>query len=192
MVSLSGAWGGAVKSLKSMVSGYNLDIPTVRPIEARPYQRSTPSSAFLAPSPVYWGSNDVLITTPVRNYTVNDYEELFNGLNYPLGYTFRQLTGNLVDYMGPPNVEIHCLYGVNVPTPETLVYPSMQSFPDYQPKELYGNGDGTVNYRSLLAYKNWIGKQKQPILVKELDGVDHASIIKNPVAIDYITQLLYT
>lgn len=38
-VSLAGVWGGAVKTLRLMASGDNIDIIVVKPIRVRPYQR---------------------------------------------------------------------------------------------------------------------------------------------------------
>lgn len=38
-VSLSPPWGGAIKPLRLMASGDNIDVIIVRPLAARPYQR---------------------------------------------------------------------------------------------------------------------------------------------------------
>jgi lysophospholipase-3 len=54
----------------------------------------------------------------------------------------------------------------------------------------YGDGDGTVNLRSLHGYQRWIGKQKQAIYNKEIKGTDHIAILKSPVVVEYILELL--
>ena len=54
-----------------MSSGDNLDILVVKPLTARPYQRSATSTAFLMPSSKFWGADEILVQTPNRNYTVN-------------------------------------------------------------------------------------------------------------------------
>jgi len=41
-----------------MSSGDNLDIIVVKPLTARPYQRSAPSTAWLMPSDRFWGSDE--------------------------------------------------------------------------------------------------------------------------------------
>lgn len=65
-----------------------------------------------------------------------------------------------------------------------------KNFPDSQPGVVYGDGDGTVNLRSLHGFKHWIGKQKQPIYNKEFSGADHLGILKNKDMIDYLLNLL--
>ncbi|CAF4298977.1 unnamed protein product, partial [Rotaria sordida] len=42
----------------------------VSPIRVRPYQRSAPSTAFVMPSINFWTKDEVVIVTPIRNYTV--------------------------------------------------------------------------------------------------------------------------
>lgn len=49
-----------------------------------------------------------------------------------------------------------------------------------------GNGDGTVNMRSLEGCTLWRDKQKNKIYNKEYPGVDHMSILSNPNVIKYI------
>jgi lysophospholipase-3 len=39
-VSIAAPWGGAVKTLRLMASGDNIDVIVVKPLSARPYQRS--------------------------------------------------------------------------------------------------------------------------------------------------------
>ena len=38
-ISLSAPWGGAVKTLRLMAAGDNIDLVVVRPLTVRPYQR---------------------------------------------------------------------------------------------------------------------------------------------------------
>lgn len=66
----------------------------------------------------------------------------------------------------------------------------MKNFPDVQPSVLYGDGDGTVNMRSLKGYERWIGKQKEAIYHKEFPGEDHLSTLKSNAVIQYILDLL--
>ena len=44
------------------------------------------------------------------------------------------------------------IHGCDVPTEEHYVYDSSRPFPDYEPHITYGQGDGTVNMRSLKGY----------------------------------------
>ena len=44
------------------------------------------------------------------------------------------------------------IHGKDVPTEESYVYDKSNVFPDYQPTQIFGAGDGTVNMRSLKSY----------------------------------------
>jgi lysophospholipase-3 len=191
-VSLSGVWGGAIKTLRLMASGDNIDIIVVKPLNVRSYQRSAPSTAFLMPSDKFWAADEVIVSRPGRNYTVKDYKQFFEDLNFQTGFEMREDTKGLIYDLEPPNVELHCLYGVNMKTPEGFTYAKEKDWPDGQPAVVYGDGDGTVNLRSLHGYRRWLGKQPQPIYYKEFNGVEHVATLKYQPVIDYILQLLYT
>ena len=143
------------------------------------------------PTDKFWDGNEVLVSRPNKNYTVNDYEEFFRDLNYPDGYELRRNTQDLIYDLQPPMVELHSLYGVNVKTPESFVYPKESAWPDSQPNVVYGDGDGTVNKRSLLGYRRWIGKQPHPISYKEFSGAEHVATLRHQPVIDYILQLVF-
>jgi hypothetical protein len=74
------------------------------------------------PSDKFWSSDEILLSTPDRNYTVNDYKQFFDDINYPLGYEYREVTKNLVYDLQPPHVETHCLYGVGLNTPSNSFF----------------------------------------------------------------------
>lgn len=190
-VSLAGVWGGAAKPIRLMTSGDNIDIVVLRPLTVRDYQRSAPSTAFLMPSDSFWPSDEWIVSRPSRNYTVHDYKELFDDMGYPDGYELRQNTKDLIYELEPPNVEVHCLYGVDMKTPNRFIFEKEEDFPDSQPNVIYSDGDGTVNYRSLLGYRRWIGKQAQPISYKEFSGVEHLATLKYQPIIDYVLDLFY-
>lgn len=189
-VSLAAVWGGAAKPVRLMTSGDNLDIIVVKPLTARPYQRSASSTAFLMPSDQFWDADEILVSTPNRNYTVNDYKQLFEDLDFEDGWEMRKNTEFLIKELNPPDVEVHAVYGIGVKTPAGFSWEKQKKFPDTQPNVVYGDGDGTVNLRSLHGYKRWIGRQKQPIYHKEVPGADHLSTLKHLEVIKYILELL--
>ncbi|CAF0721102.1 unnamed protein product [Brachionus calyciflorus] len=190
-VSLSAPWGGASKTMRLMASGDNIDIIVVKPISVRSYQRSAPSTAFLMPNDRFWTRDDILVTTPFRNYTVYDYEDFFNDIGYPLGNEMRKNTERLIYHFEPPNVESHFLYGTGLKTPESFTYLKPKDFPDSQPAVTYGDGDGTVNLKSLQGFKKWIGQTKYGIYNQEIPGAEHVATLKHPTTIEYIIQLMY-
>jgi lysophospholipase-3 len=48
----------------------------------------------------------VLVQTPKRNYTVNDYEQFFTDVGFPLGWKMFQTSGKLLDDLQPPGVAV--------------------------------------------------------------------------------------
>ncbi len=62
----------------------------------------------------------MLVSTPNRNYTVNDYEQFFIDLNHQDGYEMRLNTKDLIIELNPPEVEIHTIYGTGLKTPESF------------------------------------------------------------------------
>lgn len=58
------------------------------------------------------------------------------------------------------------------------------------PQLIYGDGDGTVNMRSLDACIHWQISQKQKIYYQSFPGVDHTNILKNPDILAYIKTIL--
>ena len=80
-IPLSGAWNGGNKAVEAQVSGIS---PVTRFTflfpgllsQVRTLTRSFPSIAWFLPLPSIWG-DQVLVRTPTRTYTANDYEVLF-------------------------------------------------------------------------------------------------------------------
>ncbi|VDP50092.1 unnamed protein product [Soboliphyme baturini] len=81
------------------------------------------------------------------------------------------------------------MYGYNVSTPEMLVY-KKGYFPDYQPREIMGDGDGTVNVRSLKACNLLKTKQSQPVYTFEILKGEHMQILNHPQMLKYVQELL--
>lgn len=63
-------------------------------------------------------------------------------------------------------------------------------FLDGTPTLIYGDGDGTVNIRSLEACMHWRGIQKQKIFNKTLNKIDHMTILRDKQTLDYINDLI--
>ena len=62
----------------------------------RTAQRTWPSIYYLMPSDKFWSPKEVIIQTPKKNYTVNDYQELMNDLKYPIGWDMRKVVKDVV------------------------------------------------------------------------------------------------
>ena len=175
-----------------LFAGDNLGAIIVNPLTVRPMQRSFISSMWLMPyeDKEFWGPDEVLIYTGRKNYTVRNYNEYFKDIGFPEGAQIRKDVESLMMYKKHPGVEVHCLHGIKEKTIESLVY-KPNSFPDDAPIVNWGDGDGTVNKRSLYGCVNW-QKQKRPQKVyhKEIENVDHLGILSNVEAIKYILKVV--
>lgn len=58
------------------------------------------------------------------------------------------------------------------------------------PDLVFGDGDGTVNARSLKGCTYWRGLQKQPITTLEIPKGEHFELLSNPQIVSYILDIL--
>ncbi|KHN84473.1 Group XV phospholipase A2 [Toxocara canis] len=192
-ISLAGAWGGAMQIVRLFASGYNMDHYRILlpPNKVRIMQRSFTSSAFLFPSYNVWNESDAFAFTDTKNYSVRNVKEFFEDIKYEDGWSQYENTAHLLGNLDAPNVEIHCIYGYNVSTPEVLQW-RKKDFPDYQPKVTFGDGDGTVNLRSLDACSRWIGNNGgKNVTVYPLRKADHMSVLQHATSLEIIRKVAY-
>lgn len=175
-------------------SGNTLGIPhfIVDPLDVREQQRTSASNAMMMPSPELWNPDEVLVKTPKRVYTVNDYDEFFKGIGFPLGSKLRKLVKNRIYPLTAhaPNVPLHCLYGTGVHTPGSYIFRKGE-FPDYQPEMVYDDGDGTVNRRSLEACGTFSQQQDYGVTLKGYDSVNHKGVLSDTNVLNYIKSVLF-
>ncbi|KAK7087303.1 hypothetical protein V1264_021372 [Littorina saxatilis] len=192
-VALAPPWAGSIKSVRGMVSGDSDGIFFLNGLEVRPMQRSWPGIAWMMPSPIHklWNPEETLVVTPHRNYSVKDYNKLFHDMGYDLGFLLLNRTRQFdTDLSKLPELRaLHVLYGANMPTPSQYVYPA-GTFPDSDPQVKNGKGDGTVNKRSLEAFKKFEGSQSINLTHQAFDGVDHLSILSDDHVLKFITDLI--
>lgn len=188
-ISLGAPWGGAVKALRVLASGDNQGIPIMSNIRLREERQVTANNVWLFPSQMVWPENHVFVSTPSYNYTLLDYQRFFTDVNYEDGWHLWNDTKDLMKGLPPPGVDVYCLYGLGVLTPETYIYDN--SFPYEDPVDIvYGDGDETVNKGSLEFCKQWHGQQKERVHVVELPGVDHLNLVFNNLTLNFINEIL--
>ncbi|KAK5902766.1 hypothetical protein CesoFtcFv8_007993 [Champsocephalus esox] len=181
--------GGPV-TLRVLISGDNNHIPVISPLKIRSQQRSAVSTSWLLPYAHSWAKDQVLVQTPTTNYTVLDYQRLYKDINFEDGWMMRQDTEPLVADLRPPGVAVHCLYGSGIPTQASFQY--TDKFPDVEPTVVMSDGDGTVNLQSAKQCGLWVGRQKQPVTLKELDGNEHVDMLLNFTTVAYIKDVLFS
>ncbi len=192
-VPLSGAWNGGVQTLEVLISGKSIGfIPSFASKLLNkilvPIARTLESFPWLAPISSVFG-NRVLVSTPSRQYTANDYQELFGKIGYTNGYRFFQKVQPLLQNFPSPNVPTYCYYGVNVPTRSRLIYkndfsPGVSTI-GQTPTIVNGNGDGTVNIESSKVCNKWPG-----VKVKTYSGIGHQDMTKKAVVLDDVAIIV--
>lgn len=185
LITLGAPWGGAVKAIKAFVSGDNLGVIVVPNLTVREDERTFPSLAFLLPSDKFWPQDEVIMTTNEKNYTTANYKELFMDINHTVGYEMWLDNRNLTYNLTHPGVDVHCIHGVGVNTAETLHY---NKFPDHQPKIVWGDGDSTVNTRSLAGCLRWQNITDKKVNHLAIPGVDHLSVMTDIRILKYILE----
>jgi len=119
---------------------------------------------------------------------MSNLKQFYKDIKFEVGHEIKK-DSSPVWSDNPPNVTLYCFYGTKVPTPESYSFGDGE-FPDTFPKNNLGDGDGTVNIRSLEGCKQYKKTQIQPITVKEYPGAEHLGIIGDKRVVDDITQIL--
>lgn len=189
IITIAGAYAGSAKPVKVFAMGDDLGAFALRASVMRDVQISMASLSFLLPYPSLWKPDEVLVRTKTRTYSYSQLEEFFNDLNYPTGWNMRQDNLKYIEDFSPPNVEIHSLFGSKIKTVEVLDYKKTDDLSG-TPDLIYGDGDGTVNSRSLRACAYWRGIQKQPITTVEIPNAEHFQILSNAQVVEYILDIL--
>lgn len=76
-------------------------------------------------------------------------------------------------------------------TPSKFVY-HLNKFPDEQPETIMGDGDGSVNIRSLQGCLRWVDQQKEPVVWKAFPNEEHVEMLRNAEVIDYIKRIVFS
>ncbi|NWH37929.1 LCAT acyltransferase, partial [Chloropsis hardwickii] len=170
-------------------AGDEQGIPLMSNIKLREEQRMTTTSPWMFPTSLAWPESHVFISTPSYNYTYRDYQRFFTDVNLEDGWYMWEDMKDLLKDLPPPGVDTYCLYGTGFPTAETYVYD--ERFPYEDPVDIiYGDGDDSVNTRSLELCKRWRDQQKQKVYVQELRGAHHFNMIFSNLTLSYINEIL--
>lgn len=101
---------------------------------------------------------------------------LLGSLVFPDTFSSRQNgAGNIA-----PNVTTYCLYGVSVPTPDSIIMTSGElGGPNAKAEFSYADGDGTVMEPGLAACQAFEKYQDFPVRTFRFPGVPHTEMLKN-------------
>lgn len=190
LVSLGSPWDGSFKAISAMLFGDNLGIPLLDANKLRTFQASFPSLMYLFPKEPGFANDRVLVQSPSINYTLANLDKLFKDTNFTDQMEIWFDTREIANKLTPPNVEIWCLYGSGINTPNKILLDSdvHEAISKWKYTESQGDGDGTVNIESLEACKKFKNLQKKQVIVREFEGSDHIDIIRSKPVADYISR----
>mmetsp|Transcript_77305 Transcript_77305/g.231925 ORF Transcript_77305/g.231925 Transcript_77305/m.231925 type:complete len:221 (-) Transcript_77305:57-719(-) len=178
-VSISSPFAGAAKEARLFATGDNEGLP-VKAATIRDEQRSYQTNHWLSPQPGAgspW-AGFVLAKTSTANYTADDYAKFFADIGYPVGsVVHKRVMGLLPHPEEGPGVPVLCMYSTGVDTPLSFDYGDGDWAND--PTVTMGDGDGTVNVRSLRVCERWNATQAEPVRVLTYSGVTHSDMLKD-------------
>jgi len=175
-VTISGAWPGGNSILQTVISD-----------PLRLLYRSTESSAWQLPNPSIWGDT-ILVTSPNRTYTANDYEDLFTDIGYPQMYQMYLGIVSINENYTAPRVPIHCMYGVNVSTRESFTYGN--GFGANPTNTTFSDGDGTINLLTSQVCLKWRNEQSEPFSNTTYPGVNHFQMVADTTVLEAVAEIV--
>lgn len=212
LVSVAGVWGGTARALKVFAVGDNLDSWFLNSKNLL-WERTNPSLAWLMPQQGFWSDDEVLVETEKKNFTRRNIGEFFDGYKEHNMAMMVEDTKGLLGGLPPPQVEVFCIHGSQVNTTERVIYPP-GSFPPTlaarrqkppssnksnnlkwwpfptEPSLVKGDGDGTVNIRSLKGCLKWDGAQKQAVHHKVFKGINHVDMLRREEPTSYVVDVI--
>merc|ERR1719397_2493152 len=177
------------------------------------WERTNPSLAWLMPQQGFWSDDEVLVETEKKNFTRSNIGEFFDGYKEHNMAMMVEDTKGLLGGLPPPQVEVFCIHGSQVNTTERVIYPP-GSFPPSslaartrkstsnesknlkwwpfptEPSLVKGDGDGTVNIRSLKGCLKWEGAQKQAVHHKVFKGINHVDMLRREEPTSYVVNII--
>ncbi|XP_048559805.1 lecithin-cholesterol acyltransferase-like 1 [Triticum urartu] len=166
---------GFLGVLVSLTSGPSFLVPSVPPLLLRQMWRTFASTLLSLPSPMAFGHRPIVITNH-KNYSAYDYKDFLTALGLNTEVVKRVLSMKL--RIDPPMVPTTYLNGIGVKTPEQVVYRDGNF--DMAPEKVYGDGDGTMNLFSVLAFVKELSRQQEasiPFKFVEIANATHFDIV---------------
>jgi len=210
LVSVAGVWGGTARALKVFAIGDNLDSWFLNSKNLL-WERTNPSLAWLMPQQEFWDDNEVLVETEKQNFTRRNIGDFFDGYKEHNMAMMVNDTKGLLGGLPAPQVEVFCIHGSQVNTTERLIFPPGAFPPSVASKKQHsrnksrnlkwwpfptepilvkGDGDGTVNIRSLKGCLKWDGVQKQAVHHKEFKGINHVDMLRREEPTGYVVNII--
>lgn len=104
-----------LSNVVNIILGENLGVYVINQLSVRTEQRTCSSLSYVLPSDKIWAKDEVLVSTPTKNYSISNFYDYFQDIGFPDGYEMYKDTYNYQSIgLNPPGVEVHCIHGINV------------------------------------------------------------------------------
>ncbi|XP_039276831.1 phospholipase A2 group XV-like [Nilaparvata lugens] len=189
-ITLAGAYGGTVKSVKMYTLGDDLASKYIDAMVQRSFQITWSSLAYLMPSPLVFDPKEPLARAFNIDFSLSNIEFFFRNLSCPDCYEMWKDSEPYKDRLAPPGVEVYCLHGSGIDTIDELTQ-EVNDKPN-QVQIWTSDGDGTINRVSLEACARWDRKQTQAFYHEVYPKVDHMQIMgnNNPTMVNRIIAIV--
>ena len=111
LVAVGSPWAGSAIIVNIFASGYTMGVSAYSSLLIREQQRSFESAPMMLPRAPAWSDDETLLVAPHRNYTLNDYDELFDDLGFPQGHEMLTRVQQEDYTWRHPGVDMYCWHG---------------------------------------------------------------------------------
>ena len=192
-VSISGAFGGCPKALRTLLSGTEVYNPKEKEI-LRQVSKNYSGIQWMLPCPSVYGDFK-LVNYRERSYTAKDITQLLQMAGYEeaVGIYNNLVLPVQTQSLQAPHVTTYVLAGQKVMTESSYTYSNsltqspVTNYPYYQTDLPYGNnfdfpqhfnGDGTMPKFALEVPMQWTNSQRHPIFYRFYHEAQHKEILE--------------
>ncbi|KAL6847291.1 hypothetical protein ACP4OV_023144 [Aristida adscensionis] len=191
LVMLSLGVGGSPFILQSVAAAAAAATPATLLASILSFGNRSFASAFaLLPSPTVFGGDAPLVITPARNYTAGDLPEFLAAAGFSGDEVERYRTRSLPLALDPrvPGVPMTSINGVGVRTVDKLIY--LDGNFSANPRLVYGDGDGVVNLKTVLALDKLIGQDPNQCYFKSvlIPNMTHTGMVYDDLALKRVVS----
>nr|QKY88619.1 group XV phospholipase A2-like [Tetracapsuloides bryosalmonae] len=186
-VSLSAPLGGAIDSIRTVLTGNDFGIPKLLFDAGKfvDFLRTFPSVYYLFPDFDVFNSSEVFLELNNQSFTLRDWRKIV-AMAFPQyeDFSFNSLK---IYQNEAPRVKMLCIISKDVPTPRFFTYNSLK----FQPNIVYEDGDGTVDFESLNVCDRYQKQASNRIRTFLLKRINHLNILHSPLMLDILEKELY-
>ncbi|CAF1296842.1 unnamed protein product [Adineta ricciae] len=184
-ISLSGNLAGGIDNIQSLIQGF------VSPLIPKTILQTWDFYSWRLPNSFIYGTKRILIESPKKNYSSNDFFDFLNQLGAKQLAQVYLKSSLILSTFSPPNVNTFCFFGTNISTP--IKYISTSNTFHGKLSILYGSGDGELDDTNNYSCQLWNQTMdpKYQLTIKSFPYVTHVGLLSNSNLLRQIDQILF-